>query len=93
MNVPVRIQLGILGHREPLNPIQLDVGSVGAASSWAGSYHVLAMGRHYDDYVVTGSQINLPPIAGFPVVHPYEKLTGKIRAPGVTGNIDQKSVV
>lgn len=67
----------------------LDVGSVGAVSSWSGSYHVLAMGRHYDDYVITGQILDLPPIVGIPVAHPYERLTGKIRASGVTGNIGE----
>ena len=89
MNVALRIQLGLRGTLRALNPIWLDVGSVGAASSWSGSYHVLAMGRHYDDYVITGRILGLPPIVGIPVAHPYERLTGKIRAAGVTGNIGE----
>jgi hypothetical protein len=47
------------------------------------------MGRHYDDYVVTGKQFGLTPIAGIPTAHPYERLSGKIRAAGVTGNIGE----
>ena len=47
------------------------------------------MGRHYDDYVVTGRQIGLSPIVGIPTAHPYERLSGKIRASGVTGNIGE----
>jgi len=89
MNVSLRIQLGLRGPPRTLSPIWLDAGSVGAASSWSGSYHVLAMGRHYDDYVITGRILGLPPIAGIPVAHPYERLTGKIRAAGVTGNIGE----
>lgn len=89
MNVDVTLQLGLHGLARLAHPIVLDVGSVGAASSWSGSYHVLAMGRHYDDYVVTGTLIGLPPIAGMPLAHPYERLTGKIRAAGVTGNIGE----
>jgi hypothetical protein len=89
VNVDVRVQLGIRGSRRQANPLVLDVGSVGAASSWSGSYHVLAMGRHYDDYVITGRLVGLAPISGFPVAHPYERLTGKIRAAGVTGNIGE----
>lgn len=89
MNVALRIQLGLRGTLRNLNPMSLDVGSVGAASSWSGSYHVLAMGRHYDDYIITGRIIELPPIEGIPVAHPYERLTGKIRAAGVTGNIGE----
>lgn len=89
MNVDVQVQLGVRGTRRQTNPLFLDVGSVGAASSWSGSYHVLAMGRHYDDYAITGRLIGLPPISGFPVAHPYERLTGKIRAAGVTANIGE----
>lgn len=89
MDVRLNIQRGIRGIQRPLTPMWLDVGSVGATSSWAGSYHVLAMGRHYDDYVVTSRTIGLPVIAGFPLAHPYERLAGKIRAAGVTGNIGE----
>ena len=89
MNVSVTVQLGINGRARQLNPLFLDVGSIGAASSWSGSYHVLSMGRHYDEYVVAGRTINLPPIQGFPPAHPYERLAGKIRAAGVTGNIGE----
>ncbi len=49
------------------------------------------MGRHYDDYVVTDHTLGLPAIVGIPVAHPYERLTGKIRAAGVTGNIGDPS--
>jgi hypothetical protein len=89
MNVPLHLYLGTRGPSCILNPIDLDVASVGAASSWSGSYHVLFMGRHYDDYVITPRTIALPPIAGIPPAHPYERLTGKIRAAGVTGNIGE----
>ena len=89
MNVGLSVQLGIQGSVRPLVPIWLDVGSVGATSTWAGSYHVLAMGRHYDDYMVTPRIPNLPSIPGFPAAHPYERLAGKIRAPGITGNIGE----
>jgi len=89
MNVDLRIQLGIQGATHLLDPIWLDVASIGAAASWSGSYHVLAMGQHYDDYVVTGNLVSLPPIPGFPLAHPYERLAGKIRATGVTGNIGE----
>ena len=89
MNVDLRVQLGIRGTSHLLNPIYLDVASVGVASSWAGSYHILSMGRHYDDYVISDRIIRLPRITGFPAAHPYERLTGKIRAAGVTGNIGE----
>jgi hypothetical protein len=89
VNVQLRVQLGLNGSRRLLSPMWLDTGSVGATSSWAGSYHVLSMGRHYDDYVITDRTINLPPITGIPAAHPYERLAGKIRAAGVTGNIGE----
>jgi hypothetical protein len=47
------------------------------------------MGRHYDDYIMTGALMSLPPISGFPLAHPYQQLAGKIRAGGVTGNIGE----
>jgi hypothetical protein len=47
------------------------------------------MGRHYDDYIMTGMLMSLPPIAGFPMAHPYQQLAGKIRAGGITGNIGE----
>ena len=89
MNVPLSIQLGLNGSVKRLRPIFLDAGAIGATSSWAGSYHVLVMGRHYDDYVVTLRALRFPPIVGLPPAHPYERLTGKIRAAGVTGNIGE----
>ena len=89
MEIKLTTQLGLRGRKELQDPIWLDVGSVGATSAWAGSYHVLAMGRHYDDYVITGRTATLPPITGIPAAHPYQRLTGKIRAAGVTGNIGE----
>jgi hypothetical protein len=89
MNVDLTVQLGLSGTQIAQPPMWLDPGSVGATSSWAGSFHVLSMGRHYDDYVVTSKILSLPAIAGFPSAHPYERLAGKIRASGVTGNIGE----
>jgi hypothetical protein len=89
MNVSLRAQIGIRGQQSLLNPIFLDVPAINSAAAWSGSYHVLAMGQHYDDYVVTGNLTTFQPIAGFPIAHPYERLTGKIRATGVTGNIGE----
>jgi len=89
MDVQLKIQLGLYGNSAYLTPIRLDVGSMGSTSSWAGSYHILAMGRHYDDYIMTGALMSLPPISGFPLAHPYQQLAGKIRAGGVTGNIGE----
>jgi len=89
MYVDVHIQTGIQGPRSLLGVTWLDSASVGAVSAWAGSYHVLAMGRHYDDYVITSRILGLPAIPGMPPAHPYERLAGKIRDAGVTGNIGE----
>lgn len=89
MYVDVYVQEGLRGARVPLGPTLLDPVAIGSVATWAGSYHVLAMGRHYDDYVMTSRVLMLPYIAGFPRAHPYEKLTGKIRDAGVTGNIGE----
>jgi len=89
MNIAVRIQLGLGGPTRTLSPIWLDAGSVGGAAAWSGSYHVLRMAEHHDDYVITSRILALPAIAGIPAAHPYERLAAKIRAAGVTGNIGE----
>ena len=89
MNVSVTVQLGLTGKVVGLPDIVLDVASVDATSSWSGSYQVLEMGRHYDNYVVTGHLTGFPSVAGMPPAHPYVQVAGKIRDPGVTGNIGE----
>lgn len=89
MNVEVNIQVGLLGLQSSAGNILLDVPSIGNASSWAGSYHILSMGRHYDSYVVTPRTLTFPPIPGFSAAHPYQRLTAKVRDAGVTGNIGE----
>lgn len=89
MNVELRIQLGLFGKSVKLNPIKLDIVTINSTSSWAGSYHILSMGQHYDDYIITDMLGTLPQLAGLPTSHPYRRLTGKIRAGGVTGNIGE----
>jgi len=89
LNVGLVIQRGLQGPSVQLGAIGLDVPSVGQTSSWAGSYHILQMGRHYDDYVLTGYTAQFPDIVGLPPAHPYERLTGKIRASGVSGNVGE----
>ena len=59
------------------------------ASTWAGSYHILEMGRHYQDYVLNGQMPSLTPLSVIPAACPYQRLTTKIRASGVTGNIGE----
>src|SRR4051812_17001359 len=89
MHVPVVLQLGINGGESSLGSMFLDVPTVGATSSWAGSNHVLSMGRHYDDYVITDRILRLPKITGIPPPPPYQRLAGKIRAPGFKENLGE----
>ena len=89
MNVPVNIQLGINGPPSYIGQMLLDSGSVGSTASWSGSFHILSMSKHYDEYVVTPRTLLLPRIQGFPMAHPYQRLAGKVRASGVTGNIGE----
>src|SRR5262245_25043820 len=89
MNVGLTVQLGLHGPQQFVGLIQLNAGSIGGSAAWAGSYHILEMARHYDEYVVTGMLPSLPVIPGFPVTHPYRRLASKIRAAGVTGNIGE----
>lgn len=89
MNVPVALQLGLQGNTRLLSSIWLGATTVGQAAAWSGSYHVLRMDEHYDDYVISNRVLSFPPIAGFPAAHPYERLPAKVRAAGVTGNIGE----
>jgi hypothetical protein len=89
VDVPVTVKVGTRGPEVGIGALTLDSTSVGATASWAGSYHILEMGRHYDDYVVSSRLLSLPAIPSFPRAHPYQRLTGKIRAAGVTGNIGE----
>ena len=89
MQVNVRARLGFNGPSISLGDLQLNVDSVGSTSSWAGSYHVLSMGRHFEQYVVTNRSWSVPPILNFPISHPYRSCGWKSKAPSVTGNIGE----
>jgi hypothetical protein len=89
MWVDVKAKVGFNGVPRKLVCLGLDTGSVGSTSSWSGSFHVLAMGRHYDEYAVTPRTVLFPGIPGFAIAHPYMRLAGRIRAAGVTGNIGE----
>lgn len=74
----------------PLKPLSLSRYEVEAAAGYAGSCHVLEMGRHYDEYVrYRGSFPPFPRVAGFPTAHYQEQLDTKSRAQNVTGNIGE----
>jgi hypothetical protein len=58
--------------------------------NYAGSSHVLEMGRHYEDYARYDWEV--PPflkVSGFPTSASMLQLEMKARCPGVTGNIGE----
>jgi hypothetical protein len=89
MNVPLTAQLGTSSPPVFIGTLVLNVSSIQSTASWAGSYHVLDMGRHYQDYVLGPSLPPFPQLATIPAHYPYDRLTTKIRATGVTGNIGE----
>jgi hypothetical protein len=63
---------------------------VDTASGYAGSCHVLEMGRHYSEYVrYRGEFPGFRRVPGFPHSHYLEPLDTKSRASNVTGNIGE----
>lgn len=89
MNVPVSIQSGLKGAAQLVGNIVLDTAAIQNVASWAGSYHIIDMGRHYQDYVLGPALPSLPQLAAIPATYPYERLGTKMRATGVTGNIGE----
>ncbi len=90
MFVPLLYQIGLDGETTRLpSAIELDSPSVGDTSRWAGSYHVLEMADHYDDYVISNRIPSLRRVPGFDIAHAYCRLTNRLRDPGVTGNIGE----
>lgn len=70
----------------------LDIKSaeVDAASGYAGSCHVLEMGRHYSEYARYRGQFpRFPRVPGFPKSHYLRRLSTKARASNITGNIGE----
>lgn len=89
MWVNLSARLGLNGPESGIASIRLEPEVVGTEADLLGAYHILEMGRHFDDYVVTDFLPSLPPILNFPVAHPYLGLSGKIRSSGVTGNVGE----
>jgi hypothetical protein len=58
-------------------------------SGMFGSSHILEMGLHYEDYVVTGYLPQLPMIPNLATAHPVLRLLAKTRGSDVTGNIGE----
>jgi hypothetical protein len=89
MNVPVVVQLGLRGRSTAAGTLDLTSGEVHSAASWSGSYHILEMGQHFQDYVIDDNMDPLPAGIRLAPSHPYEVLVGKTRSGGVTGNIGE----
>jgi hypothetical protein len=70
--------------------IRVASSQVDTAAGYAGSCHVLEMGRHYSEYVrYRGRFPSFPPTAGFPAGDYLRQLDTKSRASNVTGNIGE----
>jgi hypothetical protein len=90
MNYPVLLRRGLFGGEQPLNSVTLDPAVMNSISAYAGSYHILEMGRHFNDYVLSAAGLpTFPQCAGLPPAYPFLALSNKQRAAGVTGNIGE----
>jgi hypothetical protein len=91
MLFPVFIRRGLHGPMTQLQS-QLDINSqvMNSISTYAGSYHILSMGRHFNAYVISSSgPPAIPHPTGLPHAYPYLALANKVRSAGVTGNIGE----
>jgi hypothetical protein len=90
MIYPVLVRRGLFGGEQPLNSVTLDPIVMNSISAYAGSYHILSMGRHFNDYVISAAGPPVfPPCMGLPRAYPFLALSNKLRAAGVTGNIGE----
>jgi len=98
MDIQVTYQIGLKNPRKKNGKIpfsslpslkDVTAESVGTISEWAGSYHILAMGRHFRSYVIDNEEIPLPGNNRFPYLDRYTSLNQKTLASTVTGNIGQ----
>jgi hypothetical protein len=86
--IPVKVQLGIYGDGHSSGTLDLNEQTIGNSSSWAGSYHILSMGRHYHDYIYH-PESELPTDQVFPKLDTFGQLTSKIKSQQVVGNIGE----
>lgn len=78
--------------RQFVDDMALDSVRVNSISRLAGSYHVLEMGRHFDDYTGGAALPQLVPQKYFQNLQSsqvYAPLDRKLRAAGVTANIGE----
>ena len=77
-------------HKHVSDKVYIRAGQVEAAAGYAGSCHVLEMGRHYAEYVRYKEQFpSFPRAPGFPHSPYLNQLDIKSRASNVTGNIGE----
>ncbi len=88
MLVPVTIKIEG-GSSSVTGILDLDVLALDTAAGWCGSYDILAMGEHFDAYVIAQRSVPLPHIPGFPAGRRFTRLPGKWPAPSVYGNIGE----
>lgn len=70
--------------------IRVEGAQVDTAAGYAGSCHVLEMGRQYSEYVrYSGRFPQFTPVPGFPTGDYLRQLDTKSRASNVTGNIGE----
>lgn len=90
MNCPVLLRMGLSGDEQTLNSVTLNPKVMNSISAYAGSYHILSMGRHFSDYVTSSAGLPaFPRCVGLPRAYPFLALSNKLRAAGVTGNIGE----
>lgn len=99
MDIRVTYQIGLQNPRKkrgqknifPFLPSleEATAESVGTISEWAGSYHILAMGRHFRSYVEDHDYVEIRENNLFPYIEYYSSLREKTPASTVTGNIGQ----
>ena len=83
------IRLGLDGPQTSARRIRISPGNIDFAAGLYGTAHVLEMGRHYEDYVVTGHLPSMPLIPNLNVAHPRAMASCKSRASSITGNVGE----
>jgi hypothetical protein len=93
MNFSQRIYLGLEEQEWPASlPKNLPVSEVDieTAGDYAGSSHVLEMGKHFEDYArYNWEGPSFKAVVGFPTGPTIRQLDMKARSAGVTGNIGE----
>jgi hypothetical protein len=90
MSIPVIVHGGLTGGEVPLGTLNASPAEIEAACDLFGSMYIERMGLQYQRYVIGGywPQSNL--VRGiYAAVNPAPRMTDKLRAPSVTGNIGE----